>query len=133
MTDPKYRLAVGHDVALEDLLVIDPQPRSEGLAFARRTYAADGSVRQEAPYVVLMWDVLDDGDAFQALMAQFGLGMPGVLTAEVTLSGPLDAFWQDAYFNGTAVRPQPGTDAVRRDYFLRNVQVVVRDLVTIGG
>lgn len=120
-----YRIAAGHDQALIDLDPITPQPRSEGVKALRRTYAAGGTVYEEGKYIELAWNVLGGATSYQAILTQFGLD--AAATAQVTLYVP-DYNFAYARYNGTAVRPLVGEDIAQRNYFLRNVVILVRDL-----
>lgn len=120
-----YLLKEGTNQALIDLVAIDPQPRCEGRQYARVSQAASGAVVQEAPHVVLIWDVIEDPTAYDDLLEQFGLDAAASVAVTITL--PNDLFAQTRY-NGTAVRPVPGQTVQRTGYFIRGVQIIVKDL-----
>lgn len=120
-----YRIATGHNVALEELDPITPEPGSEGVRPARRTYAADGSVHEENLYIELVWDHVASASEYQSLLTQFGLASADV--AAVTLYAPGQDY-QMQRFNGEAVRPEVGRDVRRRGYFIRDVTILVRQL-----
>jgi hypothetical protein len=124
-----YKIATGHDVALLSLVALIPQPRCAGLMFARRTYAADGSIFQEKAYQEWVFDVLNVTD-YQALCIACGIGTSGVLSAQVTIQG-LDAFYNFTRFNAIVVRPNIGSDGQRSNFYLRNFTLLFRDLVEI--
>jgi hypothetical protein len=120
-----YLLKEGLNQALVDLVAIDPQPRCEGLQYARVSQAASGAVVTEGPHVILIWDVIEDPSAYDDLLDQFGLD--AATSASVTITLPNDLFAQTRY-NGTAVRPVPGQTVQRTGYFIRDVQIIVKDL-----
>lgn len=124
-----YKVALGHDVALESLTDIDPQPHTPGLEYARRSYAVDGTVEDEYPHVNLEFRLPLTVTQLQALYTQFGVG--SAKTAEVTVyvqdSG--DAFsWQR--LNGVAVQPLMGADGARDGFFVQGLVILVKRLQT---
>lgn len=120
-----YRAKVGSDVALGSLTVLDPQPRSDGVRYTRTTTAASGVVYREGAYVELVWAVLADAGAYQALLTTFGLD--SAQSAAVTVYVRNEQFTLTRY-NGIAVRPEPGRGVDWR-IFPRNVTILVKDLV----
>lgn len=121
-----YKVALGHDVASLDLDLVDPQPTSDGIQVTRRTFSGNGTVYDQGRYIELRWSVIEDEAEYNDLLQQFGID-GGDLTADVTISVPDDDY-QYNRFNGIAVRPQLGQDARRRDYFIREMVIVVRNL-----
>ena len=121
----KYRVMTGHDVPLVDLQPLVAQGRSDGVRATSRTYGADGSLYEEGLYVELEFSVLADAAEYLALLTQFGLD--AALTQPVTLLA-FDPFFRPARYNGTAVRPEIGPEGSWRNYFLRAVTILVRDL-----
>ena len=120
-----YRVADGHDVALVDLNVLDPQPRSEGIKPTRRTFGGDGTPYDEGKYVELLYSVVSSVTEYQAILDSFGVKTAG--SNEVTV------YVRDATFawtsqNGLAIRPQPGQDVRWTNFFPRDVVILVRDL-----
>jgi len=119
-----YRVADGHDVALVDLDVLDPQPRSEGIKPTRRTFGGDGTPYDEGKYVELLYSVVSSVTEYQAILDAFGVKSAG--SNEVTVYIRDETFaWTRK--NGLAIRPQPGQD-VRWSFFPRDVVILVRDL-----
>ena len=120
-----YKVADGHDVALVSLTDIDPQPRSTGIQTTRRTFAGDGTVHDDGRYVILEWTVIENDTEYQSLLSTFGI--------QSATSNDVTVYVRDETFawvrmNGTAIRPQPGRDVAWKDYFPRDVQILVRDL-----
>lgn len=122
-----YKVATGSDVALGSLVDMSPQPRSTGIQYTRRTYAADGSVYEEGAYVELAWDYFDDAAAYVALLTQFGLD--DSLTNAVTVYIRNDQ-WAWVRMNGTAVRPEMGREVRWDKFFPRDITILVKDLET---
>lgn len=122
-----YKIAEGHGVALVSLTDLAPQPRSAGVKHTRRTFAASGVVYDEGAYVELEWSAIGSAAAYQALLAQFGLDT--LVSANVTVYARNEQYAWTRY-NGRAVRPMPG-DGVDWDIFLRDVMIVIRDLVAL--
>jgi len=120
-----YKVADGHDVALDSLNDVDPQPRSTGIQATRRTFAADGTIQDDGKYVILEFTALASASEYQTLLSAFGIQT--ATSNDVTVYVRDETFaW--ARYNGTACRPMPGTDVKWKDYFPRDVAILVRDL-----
>lgn len=120
-----YRVALTHDQALEDLDDIAPQPATVGYQHTRRTYAASGAVIDELPFVEFNWTTIGTATQYQALLTQFGLS--SATTAEVTVYVQNENYaW--VLRNGTAVKPQIGSDGQRANSFLRGFTILVKNL-----
>ena len=121
-----YKVADGLNVALGSLVDVDPQPRSSGIRPTRRTFGADGTVLDEGKYVELEFNVMPDTATYQSILNQFGVDT--ALTNDVTVY-VRDEQFNFVRMNGTAIRPEPGRDVQQRDFFLRNVTLLIRNLV----
>lgn len=120
-----YRAADGHDVALGSLTVLDPQPSADLIQATRRTHGGDGSVYDEGKYIIWRWNVVANETEYQSILSD--LGVQSALTNDVTVySRSEDGSY--VRYNGTAIRPQPGPDVRQQNFFLRNVEVVIRDV-----
>ena len=120
-----YRVADSHDVALVDLNVLDPQPRSEGIKPTRRTFGGDGTPYDEGRYVELLYSVVSSVTEYQTILDAFGVQTAG--SNEVTVYVRDETFaWTRK--NGLAIRPQPGQDVRWTNFFPRDVVILVRDL-----
>ncbi len=106
------------------LTALDPQPKSVGVQTTRRSYAADGSIFQEGPHAILIWDNLDDADAYVDILETFGLDT--ALTSQVTVRLRSEYF-SDTLYNGTAILPEHGKD-IGWEFMPRNLQILIRDL-----
>lgn len=122
-----YKVGIGHGLLVGALSTIAPQPRSDGVQRTRRSYAADSSIYQEAPYILLEFAVLNDSNEYGTLLNLFGLVVG--LTSPVTVL-VRNEFWADTLYNGTAVQPDQGKDA-HWEWFPRNITILVRDLVAL--
>ena len=121
-----YKVGDGHDIALESLTDVSPQPSSLGIQSTRRTYAASGAVYDEGSFVELNFGVIDTAVNYQLLLDQFGI--EGELTNEVTVYVRSKIFtW--VRMNGTAVQPEIGRDVRWDRFFPRNVTILIKDLV----
>jgi len=120
-----YRVADSHDVALVDLNVLDPQPRSEGIKPTRRTFGGDGTPYDEGRYVELLYSVVSSVTEYQTILDAFGVQTAG--SNEVTVYVRDETFaWTRK--NGLAIRPQPGQDVRWTNFFPRDVVILIRDL-----
>lgn len=119
-----YKAKEGAGAALVDLITIAPQPRSDGVKPTRRTYSADGKPHDEGLHVALIYDMVEDQTELDDIFDQFGLDV--ATSAAVTIYCPNQMHVYTRY-SGLAVRP----DVSRRDFFLRDVTIIIRDLVAL--
>jgi hypothetical protein len=120
-----YRVHTGTSVALVSLTVLSPQPMSTGIQSTRRDYSGNGfGVIDQGLYVELVWEVMKDATAYQALLTTFGLA--STLSAIVTVNCRDDQYAYHRY-NGIAIRPAAAWSQFRP----RNVTILIRDLVLI--
>jgi len=120
-----YRVSDGHDVALELLTVLDPQPHSEGIKPTRRSFGGDGVPVDEGEYVELLYSMVPSATEYQTILNTFGV--QSAISNQVTVYVRSETFaW--VRMNGLAIRPQPGQDVRWSNYFPRDVVVLVRDL-----
>lgn len=122
-----YRAKAGHDENLIDLVVLDPQPTTVGLEYTRVTPAASRAVVREGPFVRFLYSALTESD-FTSVLGQFDL--TNNETANVTIYA-VDELYGPQRYNGLAVRPAIGRNGARRDYFVRDVEILVRDLAAL--
>lgn len=123
-----YRVATGHGVALLSLAAVAPQPASSGFKHTERSYGLSGAVYEQAPYIELVWTMLETPTQYTTLLGQFGL--TSVLYADVTVYIP-NADYAYTRYNAVAVKPQIGADGQRENYFLRNFVIVLKNLVAL--
>ena len=120
-----YKIAEGHDVALVSMADIAPQPQSNGVEYARSSFAASGAVVREAPFVRLVWSALGSDTEYNTLLALFGLDSATSAAVTVYVPGVRRAATR---FNGTAILPVAGDGMQHSQYFLRDVEILIRDL-----
>lgn len=122
-----YRAKAGHNQSLVSLVQLDPQPATIGLEWTRVTTAASGVVYREGPFIRFLYSALTESD-FSNVLDQFDLSNNE--TAAVTIYA-VDEIYGPQRYNGLAVRPVLGQDGARREYFVRDVVVLVKDLVAL--
>jgi hypothetical protein len=120
-----YRVALGHDVALASLTVMDPQPMSPGVQFTRRLYFGDGSVLDQGFYAEWIYNVVDSAAQLSSILTPMGL--MAAQSALVTIHTRNQLFQYKRY-NGTAIRPEANWE----NYFDRNVTIIIRNLVGLA-
>lgn len=120
-----FRIAVGHDVAPEDMTPFDPQPSTKGLQYNRRSYAISGAVIDEGPFIEFDFGLFEDEAAYQAVLTLSGLLVATTCLVSVSIE---DENYDPAVRNGTAVKPFIGSDGQRSDLFLNNFVLLVRGL-----
>jgi hypothetical protein len=123
-----YLIKPGSGVALVDLVAFTQQPSSGWVMWTRRTYAAGGGVYDESPYVELVFDMLLTPAAYVAMLTLAGVN--SALTAAVTVYVP-NQYGTFARYDGVAVQPFNGADLRRRDYFIHDVKLLVKNLVAL--
>lgn len=123
-----YRVATGHGVALVSLVAVNPQPATIGFRNTERSYGLSGAVFEQAPYIELVWSMVETTTIYGNILSAFGL--TSVLFANVTVYIP-NAAYVYARYNAVAVKPQIGQDGGRENYFLRNFVIVLKNLVAL--
>lgn len=126
----EYLIALGHNVPLEDLVAFDPQPAIVGYRYTRRSIAVSGAVEDEAPFLELVFELLDPESMYQSVLTQSGL-----LVAKTAL---VTVYVEDENYdwirkNGTAVKPMIGSDGGRTGLFLQNFVILVKKLQTVAS
>lgn len=122
-----YLWAPGHDVPLEDLLVVIGQCSSEGMQYTRRQYGASGKVIDEGAFIELFFSTINIA-RYQALLAQIAL-----LTTDEVTTAPVSVYVPDRKFNwvlrnGIVVAPEPGSDGKRTNYLLHDYVFLIKSL-----
>jgi hypothetical protein len=119
-----YSAGDGHNVPLDDLTELVPQPSSAGVKVTRRSHAPE-PLQDEFKYLELEWSALGSVTEFQSVLSQ--LGVLSAIENDVTVTAKDETLgWQR--FNGTAVRPQMGSDVRHERYFIRNLVILVKYL-----
>lgn len=122
---PQYLMENGHGVALVDLDVIVPQPRSNnGVQAAERDFGVDLTVYEQGLFIILEWSSVASGTALQTLYTQ--LGIDSALRSSITLYAPnFEREWHR--YNGYAIRPA----SIGYSAFPRSIRILVNQLVQI--
>lgn len=122
-----YKAAIGHDIAALSLVLLNPQPTSDGVQVTRRTYSGNRTIYDEGKYTIWRWNVVESEEQFDAILDYFGLDGP-TPTAEVTINAPEAPHLAYNRWNGIAHQPQIGENIRRREYFLRDLEIYITDL-----
>lgn len=126
---PNYKVGIGHDLTLVDMVDIVPQPRTETTtAPVQRNDTISGVVHEQGLWIPLQWSMLDPASQYQALLEQFGLDTD--LSCDVTVYVPNFEYVFTLY-NGKAIRPEQGVDIRRTDQFIRDVTIRIIQLEAI--
>lgn len=121
-----FLIAVGHDVAPEDMTPFDPQPSTIGLQYTRRQYAASGGVTDELPFIDLVFELFDDDPAdYQAVLTLSGLLVARTALVSVQIE---DENYDPVVRNGRAVKPFIGSDGQRSEMFLKGFVLLIKSL-----
>lgn len=121
-----YRAADGHDVVLGSLVDLSPQPSADPAQVTQRDYAADGTVSDQGLFTIWRWSVVANVTEYQAILT--ALGILSATSNEVTIytRSPVGTFTR---YNGLVVQPLAGNEIAQRDYFLRDLEIVIKGLV----
>lgn len=123
-----YWIGDGHDVPGHELTVLTPQPSSAGVKVTRRPHSVSGGLQDEYKYVELLYSALGSVTEYQAVLTAFGL--LSAMQNEITVTAR-DETLQWVTFNGTAVRPQMGSDVNWSRYFPRDIVILVKELTEV--
>jgi len=116
-----YRAAVGSNVALASLTVINPQPTSPGLKATRRIFLGNGSVLDEGLYVEWIYSMVETPAQLTTILTPLGIQSLPSATVTIYTRNPL---YQYKRYTGTAIQPE----ATWENYFIRNMVIIIRDL-----
>ena len=128
MSNFVYRLLAEHNVSSLplDLNNIVPQPGG-GFAYpVDRQYGLNGEINDSPLVLCFHWDFVADTDEYLDILEQFGLDEND--TSEVTVWAR-DERMQGMYYEGTALLPEMKTDVKYGNFFPRDVDLYVVDLV----
>ena len=126
-----YRVKPTEDVALETLVVLNPQPDpGSGIRVTRRTYAGDNTIADQGRYIEFKWSAYTDAADYLTLLGLFGLSA-SVSSALVTVY-VRDEVYAWVRMNGTAIRPIPGKTVKWGDVQSRplDISILVKNLST---
>lgn len=119
----EYLLALGHNIT--PTVALDPQPRTLGMQYGRRSYALSGAIIDENPFVELEYSALEDGDMYVSLLTQCGLLVAKFALVSVQVQ---DENYDWVYRNGVIVKPQLGVDGQRENYQFTDFSFLVHSL-----
>lgn len=120
-----FKIAVGHDVAPEDMTPFDPQPSTIGMQYTRRQFAASGGVTDELPFIDLNFGLLEEPADYQAVLTLSGLLVARTALVSVSIE---DENYDPVVRNGKAVKPFIGSDGQRSDMELKNFVLLIKSL-----
>lgn len=124
-----YMVGIGHDLDVLDMDYVTPEPKGEPIGPIERFYGASGVHHDQGLYLKLHWDFINTPTEYQTLLGLFDLNSNE--TAEVTVYARNDRFYVRKY-NGLAHRPEPNTDVKHNNFFIRDVDIYITDLVEIA-
>lgn len=124
-----YQVGLGWDIPLDDLVVLNPQPRSPNMGVVRRAYVVSTvpGVIDQKTFVPLLYSGLGSAVQWRAVATQFGLEVWNVKTAKVTVY-VRDFEYSWVRKNGIAVRPLIRGGIEWRDFFPRDITIIVKEL-----
>lgn len=125
----QYLVAQTHDIAFASLNVITPQPHSPGVQIVQRNLAVSGKAKDIGLWIPLQWRIIGTPTVYSTLLGLFGLS-GSVTEAEVTIWCP-DRLFTFNRFNGLAMLPVPNDDVQRNNYFIRDLTIIVKNMVAL--
>ena len=126
---PPYRIAVGHDVAWDDMDVMLQQPFAGPVAPVERHYGIGAAHYDDGLFLVFRFDHIETASLYVALLEQFGLNSSNY--ADVCFYAKNDRlYWR--HYNGVAHRPEPGVDARWNNFFWRDIEIYITDMEEIA-
>lgn len=120
-----FKIAIGHDVAAEDMTAFDPQPSTRGMQYTRRQFAASGGVTDELPFIDLVFELLEDPADYQAILTLSGLLVATTALVSVQIE---DENYDPVLRNGRAAKPFIGSDGQRSDMELKGFVLLIKSL-----
>jgi hypothetical protein len=123
-----YKAAAGNNVAEIALVTFFPQPRGSGVIPVDRKYALSGKVYDDTFYTILHWDFIETQTLYFNILTL--LGLTTVPSAPITLY-TLDIRFGPRRFNGTAQLPEPTVDIGNRNFFLRDFDLLITNMVSL--
>lgn len=125
MAYPDYLVATGFNIPFIDLLLIVPQPKTNGIRVTRRSNAVNSRVSDEGLYILFEWNVLQDAPMYQDILTLFD-----VLDNKVA---PVTIYARDGRliwgrWNGRAIQPEAANDFEWNNFRPHNLKLLVKDL-----
>ena len=124
-----YRVAIGHNVAAIDMDVILQQPQVNPVGPVERHYGVGGAHYDEGLFTVYHFGFIESPGAYANILGQFGLTDDDYCLVTVYAKDYRLA-WRR--YNGISRLPEPGSDAKWDNFFWRNIDIYVTDMVEIG-
>lgn len=122
-----YKVGIGHNLLVGDLIAIVPQPRN-GIVRSVRSYG-DENHSKRSLHCIFEWNVLPGSTIYKSLMQQFGIY--DIEYRDITILA-LDENLEGASYNATAIQPEFGEDAEWNNFFLRETSVHCHSLLRLG-
>lgn len=121
-------IGLGHGLTIEQLSPFYVEPAiPEGVAYAQRDIAADGTVHEQGAFCVLTWPVIDGVEDMDTILTQLGLEDDADLRAAVTAYLPTKRRKWHLY-QGYAYIPQ----AINYALWPSNLRIMLNRLEQIG-
>jgi hypothetical protein len=119
----------GHDVALASLNPIVPVPSTSPVTPVQRDWGAGGGIHDQGKYVCLRWDFVEDEDEYEDLLTLFNLHTGDYEAVTVYVKNER---LQWTRYNGYAQLPLPQADMDIKNFFPRDIEIVVVDLEALS-
>lgn len=119
------RVEVGHNVALASLVPIIPVPSHSPVTPVQRDWGAGGGVYDQGFYVCLRWEMVESEAEYLSLLTLFNLHASKYEAVTVYVKNSMLQWFR---YNGYAQRPMPQTDMDWKNFFPRNIEIIVVDL-----
>lgn len=121
-----YAVGDGHNIPASFLTRLDPQPAGGYVKITRRSHSDNGKLLDEALFTEMEYSALGSAADYQDVLT--GWGVLSAIENEVTIMAR-DAAMRWKRYNGTVVRPEMGKDVQWSSFFVRNVKILIKDLV----
>lgn len=119
------RVDTGHDVPLVSLDPIIPVPSTSPVTPVKRDWGAGGGIYDQGSYVCLRWEMVESEDEYLDLLTLFNLHTGNFEAVTVYVK---DERLQWYRYNGYAQLPLPGADMDWKNFFPRDIEIVIVDL-----
>lgn len=123
-----YRVAEGTGHTLGDLVVLVQQPSSDLIAPVERNYSASGANHNQGKYAVWHFDHFDGVTDYITVLSQFGLDDQYFNTVTIYTR---DEWGTWRMYTGIAHLPEPKADIKQQNFYLRDIDIYITDLVQL--
>lgn len=125
---PEPLIGIGWGLTLAALVPFVVEPAiPEGVGYAQRDFAADGTIHEQGAFCVLQWPVIDGVDDLDALLTQMGLENDADQRSSVTAYLPTKRSKWHVY-NAYATMPQTLTYSL----WPSDLRILLNGLVQTG-